>query len=272
MKILTDYIANNDNIIKQIKKNDNEYRIEIELWDGKIVNLETINCDSVKLYDFDANNNVVGEIEIGDINIEPYKNKKKYSFKDAWDNDRVLMEIIADKLLIKEKQCKCLKTPFGNLIVKINNQEVQFELSVENCNIDEKEKLNIDVYEISIETKDLQVKDNIDIIFDNNNLKFYGTDEHTCMIYGTKNNLLLAFIGYDTDYNFSTSKFYNGECYAFAIKNNDGQGFHYEIVRNPLEYLNWDEGHIIKLRIAWLPISNENDIEAKLFKLFVSLA
>lgn len=93
---LIHYVSNNDNIIKQIKQKDKEYNIQIELWDAKIVNVETLNCDSLIQYE------AIG-YEIGDINIEPYENKFKYTFKDVWDNDRVILEIIADKLLIKEK-------------------------------------------------------------------------------------------------------------------------------------------------------------------------
>ena len=94
-KFFTQYIANNDNIIMQIKQKDKEYNIQIELWDAKIVNMETVNCDSLK-QDY-----AIG-CEIGDIDIEPYKNTLKYTFKDVWNNDRVILEIIAEKLLLKD--------------------------------------------------------------------------------------------------------------------------------------------------------------------------
>ena len=260
---LTHYVSNNDNIITKIKQKDKEYNIQIELWDAKIVNVETVNCDSLIQYE------AIG-CEIGDINIETYENKFKYSFKDVWDNNRVILEIIADKLLIKENFN--LET-FGNLIVKINDQQIPYKSSVEHCIIGQKDEVYAEINKIEIETKNLKIKDKIDIIFDSkNNFKFYSSDEHTLMIYSKKQNSLCVFVGSDTDYSFEEAKFYNGENYCYALKKHDEQGFHYEIVENPSEHLNWDKGHIIELWFAILPINSDEDIEQKLLDFFIGHA
>ena len=133
---LTHYVSNNDNIITQIKQKDKEYNIQIELWDAKIVNVDTANCDSLIQYE------AIG-CEIGDINIESYENKFKYSFKDVWDNNRVILEIIAEKLLIKENVT--LDT-FGNLIVKTNDQQIPYKI-VKAKNLKTKEVIKLKIFE-----------------------------------------------------------------------------------------------------------------------------
>lgn len=56
------------------------------------------------MFEYDGDENIIGtidveefkekikEIDIGDINIETCNNKQKYIFKDAWNNDIILLE------------------------------------------------------------------------------------------------------------------------------------------------------------------------------------
>ncbi len=75
---------------------------------------------------------------------------------------------------------------------------------------------NITVYNLKLDIKNFVKCDTISFKFDNNlKFEFYDSDENTFMYTSEDENNYYAFIGYDTDYNWSRSEFLNDN-YSYA--------------------------------------------------------
>ena len=110
------YISSNDNIIEGIALENSSVIVKIELWDGKKIEVEFINYAALK------EKNCVG-IEIGDIIVDhsstlmsevfadmlrnggkdDLNNIKSYRFMDAWEGQYIMLEILAEDAVIKDK-------------------------------------------------------------------------------------------------------------------------------------------------------------------------
>lgn len=173
--------------------------------------------------------------------------------------------LINDYKMVNEN-CKYLETPFGNVIVKDGDKTIPFKLSNKSYNINCEKKLNTNVFKIEIETNNLKCGDIIDVCINKkSNLQYYDSDENTIMISETKNDLVFAIIGYDTDYDYTNMEFYNEDYYGYALKETYCQGLKYEILNNPKKCETMELSHIISLWITWVPINREHDIEEEIF-------
>lgn len=85
-----DYISNCDNEISAIIKNNDEYLIKINLWDGRICHLKVINCRRL-IYNAELINEIF-DIENSD---------GVYRFMTL-DKEEVILEIEADDIVIVE--------------------------------------------------------------------------------------------------------------------------------------------------------------------------
>lgn len=177
-----------------------------------------------------------------------------------------IAEYLENEYKILEENCKYLETPFGNVIVKNGDKTIPFKLSKKNYNINAERNLNANVFKIEIETNNLKCGDIIDVCINKKrNLKYYASDENTVMISEINNDLVFAIIGYDTDYDYTSMEFYNGDYYGYALKEMYCQGFKYEVLNNPKKCETMDMAHIISLWITWLPINKEYNVEEEIF-------
>ncbi len=85
------WIAYNDNEIGKIYRDNDEYVIEINMWNGDIRILKTVNCRKIV-------HNIEWVDEIGDIIF----NDKAYKFMTAVDGDGLepVLEIEADEIIL----------------------------------------------------------------------------------------------------------------------------------------------------------------------------
>ena len=110
------YISSNDNIIEGIALENSSVIVKIELWDGKKIEVEFINYAALK------EKTCVG-IEIGDIIVDhsstlmsevfadmlrnggkdDLNNIKSHRFMDAWEGQYIMLEILAEDAVIKDK-------------------------------------------------------------------------------------------------------------------------------------------------------------------------
>ncbi len=167
-----------------------------------------------------------------------------------------------------EKKCKYFNTPFGKLIVKINNINVPFTLSKKKYTLKniEKKEIGVDVFRIELETNGLKMNDIINIKFEEERrLEYYAADENILMISEMNNGLLLAVIAYDSEFNYNDMEFYNGNYYSYALKKINDNGVEYEVLSNPKEHLNFNEGHIINVWIMWTSDNNFYNANEELF-------
>ena len=81
-------IANNDNEIGKIYRDNDEYAIEINMWNGDIRILKTMNCRKIV-------HNVESVDEIGDIIF----NDEAYKFLTV-DGLETVLEIVADEITL----------------------------------------------------------------------------------------------------------------------------------------------------------------------------
>jgi len=81
-------IANNDNEIGKIYRDNDEYAIEINMWNGDIRILKTVNCRKIV-------HNVESVDEIGDIIF----NDEAYKFLTV-DGLETVLEIVADEIIL----------------------------------------------------------------------------------------------------------------------------------------------------------------------------
>ena len=89
---LLNRIAYNDNEIGKIYRDNYEYVIEINMWNGDIRILKTVNCRKIV-------HNVELIDEIGDITF----NDKVYKFltvDDSDDGPETILEIVADDIIL----------------------------------------------------------------------------------------------------------------------------------------------------------------------------
>lgn len=85
-----DIIANNDNEIGKIYRDDREYIIEINYWNGDIKCLKTVNCQKIT-------HNIEFTDDIGSITFD----NGTYKFMTI-DEDEIILEIVADVIVIME--------------------------------------------------------------------------------------------------------------------------------------------------------------------------
>lgn len=85
-------LTNNDNEIEKIYRVHLEYTIEINLWDGRICKLRTVNCKKII-------HNIESVDEFGDIIVE----NNIYKFMTV-DGEEIILQIEADDILIDEIQ------------------------------------------------------------------------------------------------------------------------------------------------------------------------
>lgn len=83
-------LMDNDNQIGNIYRKDHEYIIEINIWNGTIKRLKTINCKKIV-------HNIEMVDEFGEIVIE----NNIYKFMTVSDND-IILEIEADDIVFEE--------------------------------------------------------------------------------------------------------------------------------------------------------------------------
>ncbi len=87
MDCVLKHLSNNDNEIEDVYKDGLEYIIKIRIWNGTVCYLKTIQCKSI-MY----NDELVSEF--GDVIFD----NGSYKFMTL-DNEEVILEIIADKIL-----------------------------------------------------------------------------------------------------------------------------------------------------------------------------
>ena len=110
------YISSNDNIIEGVAIENSSVIVKIESWDGKKIEVEFTNYAALKV------KNCVG-LEIGDIIVDyssslmseisadkvrdggngELNNIKSYRFMDAWEGQYMMLEILAEYAVIKDK-------------------------------------------------------------------------------------------------------------------------------------------------------------------------
>lgn len=83
-------LMDNDNEIGNIYRKDHEYIIEINIWNGTIKRLKTINCKKIV-------HNIEMTDEFGEIVIE----NNIYKFMTVSDND-IILEIEADDIIFEK--------------------------------------------------------------------------------------------------------------------------------------------------------------------------
>lgn len=91
MKNSLSIIMDNDNEIGSIYRKDREYIIEINIWNGTIKRLKTVNCKKLI-------HNIQLVDEFGEIVI----NDNNYKFMTVYDNE-IILEIEADDIVFENK-------------------------------------------------------------------------------------------------------------------------------------------------------------------------
>lgn len=89
MNELIEYLSYNDNEIGKIYRDGFEYIIEINLWNGDICRLKTVNCKRIV-------HNLELVDEFGDIKFF----NGTYQFM-TFDDEEVILEINADNIIIQ---------------------------------------------------------------------------------------------------------------------------------------------------------------------------
>lgn len=146
-----------------------------------------------------------------------------------------------------------INTPFGDIHVKVNNENISF-MYREKKVMDEYEKSNkkIKIYLIDIDTIKLKVNDTIFCGFDKMNFDSYReTDENTDMLSVLNNHYLLKLYGYNPET-------YDGEVdYSYDIEkrylSKSNLGMTYYIKRNPINYINkFYRSKVVTLVLCWV--------------------
>lgn len=83
-------LMDNDNEIGNIYRKDREYIIEINIWNGTVKRLKTINCKKI-----------VHNIEIVDEFGKIVINNNNYKFMTVYD-DEIILEIEADDIVFED--------------------------------------------------------------------------------------------------------------------------------------------------------------------------
>ena len=147
-------------------------------------------------------------------------------------------------------------TPLGEVYVLKSGIKIPFEYTTIKHTF--RNGISTDIYRIKIDTRNHSVNDEFEIRVGNiNSFEYYDSDENTTMQEYHDDKYCIAVIGLDTDYDFSSDKFYGGYNFTFGTCGAD-YGMTYKIVRIP------DSSHTsfdttIYTWIVCLPISYKYD-------------
>lgn len=150
-----------------------------------------------------------------------------------------------------------IETPFGNASVYASNQKIKFGYTSKKHTF--KNGLCATIYRIEIDTSEYHLNDRFDVrIGEINKFEYYDSDENTVMQEFHNDKFCIAVIGYDSDYDFATNRFFGGQTFTFGTVGTE-HGVSYIVVRNPEKSEFNEEQHIIYTWIIFLPVSNHYD-------------
>jgi len=146
---------------------------------------------------------------------------------------------------VRENQMNKLITPFGNVVVKVNNEEVRYEVELSKT---EYENKKYDLYTLKLNVLNLKINDKISFELENCKLDFSDSDERCETLTIENKELILGFTGYEPQYHENERLYHCYELYGST-----DNGFEYTIERNPKEYQDeFKKSHIINVNVAWI--------------------
>ena len=182
------------------------------------------------------------------------------SFCDSCNEQFVLPRISSDIFFHTPfRMINTLKTPFGDIRVKINGKPVSFR-----CREEVIDGMTLKIVDIVFSS--LHMGDIVSCGFDSDILDFFGSDERNVTYSCRNDKTALCLCAYDPEEYISEEKLH-----CFEIDHMDGKEVVYHILREPS---NFDENYfyqskIASVGVAWQAATENDEAEEKLdFALF----
>lgn len=149
---------------------------------------------------------------------------------------------------------KILNTPFGNLIIKVNNEIQEYDYNGSNKFYDGKTSK---IYSINFDLSNLKIGDKITFEIENKKLNYHDGDERCDTLSIENDSIILGVCGYEPQYHEVEREYHCYELYDYMSGN-----FEYTIEREPSKYINkFPASHIIRMDICWINKTDFNDYD-----------